>query len=57
MAMARMPLDSAILAIARRQDADLDGLLRQEFEVERTEDLTIRQASELIDRLRAQQIA
>ena len=46
----------AILAIARRQDADL-GRLLQEYEVERPEDLTIRQASELIDRLRGRESA
>ena len=43
----------AILAIARRQDADLVGLLRQEFDVERPEDLSLRQASQLIDLLKA----
>ena len=43
----------AILAIARRQNADLGRLLQQEYEVERPEDLTIRQASELIDMLKA----
>ena len=42
----------AILAIARRQNTDLVGLLRDEYEVERPEDLTIRQASELIDLLK-----
>jgi hypothetical protein len=42
----------AILAIARRQDADLSRLLRQEFEAERPDDLTIRQASTLIDLLK-----
>jgi len=43
----------AILAIARRLDADLVGLLRQEFNVERPEDLSLRQASQLIDLLKA----
>jgi hypothetical protein len=43
----------AILAIARRQDADLVSLLRQEFDVERPEELSLRQASELIDLLKA----
>jgi hypothetical protein len=43
----------AILAIARRQKADLDGLLHQEFGVQRPDDLSLRQASELIDRLKA----
>jgi hypothetical protein len=42
----------AILAIARRQNADLMGLLRQEYEVQRPDTLTIRRASELIDRLK-----
>jgi hypothetical protein len=44
----------AILAIARRHNVDLPGLLRQEFGAERAEDLTIRQASELIDLLKNQ---
>jgi len=43
----------AILAIARRQNTDLGRLLKQEYDVERPEDLTIRQASELIDLLKA----
>jgi hypothetical protein len=43
----------AILAIARRQDVDLVGLMRQEFDVERPEDLSLRQASQLIDLLKA----
>jgi hypothetical protein len=42
----------AILSIARQQHADLDGLLQQEFGVERPEDLSIKQASELIDMLK-----
>jgi hypothetical protein len=42
----------AILAITRRQDADLGRLLLQQYEVERPEDLSIRQASELIDLLK-----
>jgi hypothetical protein len=42
----------AIRAIARRQDIDLANLLRQDFHVERTEDLTLKQASELIDLLK-----
>jgi hypothetical protein len=45
----------AIVAIARKQDTDLAGLLRHEYEVEQPEDLSIRQASELIDSLRAQE--
>jgi hypothetical protein len=42
----------AILAIARRQNTDLADLLRHEFDVERPEDLTLKQASELIDLLK-----
>jgi hypothetical protein len=42
----------AIQSIARRQDADLSRLLREKFEAERPEDLTIRQASMLIDLLK-----
>ena len=47
----------AIQAIARRQNTDLVGLLRHEYQVERPEDLSIRQASELIDRLRTQEVS
>jgi hypothetical protein len=43
----------AIIAIARRQNTDLQGLLRQEYEVQGPDHLTIRQASELIDQLKA----
>jgi hypothetical protein len=43
----------AIVAIARKQDTDLVGLLRHEYKVERPEDLSIRQASELIDMLKS----
>jgi hypothetical protein len=39
----------AIRSIARRQNADLDGLIRQEFGVDRPEKLSLKQASELID--------
>ena len=42
----------AILAIARRQNADLAGVLQQKFGVEHPEDPTIRQASDLIDLLK-----
>jgi hypothetical protein len=42
----------AIIAIARRQNTDLAGLLLQEYEVQSPESLTIRQASELIDWLK-----
>jgi hypothetical protein len=41
----------AITSIALQQHADLDGLL-QEFGVQRPEDLSIKQASELIDMLK-----
>jgi hypothetical protein len=43
----------AIRSIARRQNADLDGLIRQEFGVGSVEDLSLGQASELIDILKA----
>ena len=43
----------AIAAIARRQEADLAGLLRREFGVQRAEHLSLRQASELIDLLKS----
>src|SRR4051794_10806677 len=42
----------AIRAIANRQEADLEGILRQGYEVDRPEELTLRQASALIDRLK-----
>jgi hypothetical protein len=41
----------AIRSIARRQHADLDGLLR-DLGVQRPEDLSLRQASDLIDTLK-----
>jgi len=44
----------AIQAIARRQNTDLVGLLRHEYEIERPDDLSISQASELIDLLKNQ---
>jgi hypothetical protein len=43
----------AIVSIARRQRADLDGLLRDEFHVDRPEDLSLAQASAFIDQLKA----
>jgi hypothetical protein len=43
----------AIASIARQQHADLDGLLRQDYGVQRPEDLPLQQASELIDLLKA----
>jgi hypothetical protein len=42
----------AILAIARQQHADLDGLLQQDYGVQRPEDLTLKQASDFIDMLK-----
>ncbi len=42
----------AIRAIARSQDTDIEGLLRHEFDAGRPEDLTVKQASDLIDLLR-----
>jgi hypothetical protein len=47
----------AILAIARKQNTDVGSWLRQEYRVEQPEDLTIRQASELIDLLRSSSVA
>jgi hypothetical protein len=47
----------AIQAIARRQNTDLVGLLRNEYEIQRPEDLSISQASELIDLLKNQDTA
>jgi hypothetical protein len=43
----------AIFAIARAQQADLEGLLREEYHVDHPEDLTLSQASALIDQLKA----
>jgi hypothetical protein len=43
----------AIAALARRNGADLDRLLRADFGVARTEDLSLAGASRLIDALRA----
>ena len=47
----------AILAIARKQNTDVGTWLRQEYRVEQPEDLTIRQASELIDLLKSSGVA
>lgn len=47
----------AIHAITRRQNTDMVGLLRHEYEIERPEDLSIGQASELIDLLKNQDTA
>ena len=41
----------AIESITRRRDAEISGLLRDEFGVDRPDDLTLREASRLIDRL------
>jgi hypothetical protein len=43
----------AIITIARKQHADLEGLLRDEYSVARPEDLTLAQASQMIDMLKA----
>ncbi len=43
----------ALRAIARSTGVDLAGFLREEFGVERPEQLTVPQASQLIDELRA----
>jgi hypothetical protein len=43
----------AIIAIARKQDADLEGVLQGDFGVDQPEDLSLSQASRLIDRLKA----
>jgi hypothetical protein len=44
---------NAIRAIARRHEADLDGLLHDEYGVSRPEKLTLAQASRVIDLLKA----
>jgi hypothetical protein len=44
----------AIGSIARQKGADLVAILRSEYDVERPEDLTLRQASALIDRLKGE---
>jgi hypothetical protein len=43
----------AIIAISRKGDADLEGVLRDDFGVDQPEDLSLSQASKLIDRLKA----
>jgi hypothetical protein len=45
----------AIRAIAREREADLETILRQDYEVGRPEELTLRQASALIDRLKGEE--
>jgi hypothetical protein len=42
----------AIYAIARAQHADLEGLLRDEYAVDRPEDLSLADASKMIDQLK-----
>jgi hypothetical protein len=44
----------ALYAISRQKGADLRGLLRERFSVGRPDDLTVSQASSLIDDLKAQ---
>jgi hypothetical protein len=44
----------AICSIARQRQADLLAILRSEFDAEKPEDLTLRQASALIDRLKGE---
>jgi hypothetical protein len=44
----------AIRSIARQRDVDLVAILRSEYDVERPEDLTLRQASGLIDWLKGE---
>jgi hypothetical protein len=44
----------AISSIARQKGADLVAILRSEYDVGRPEDLTLRQASALIDRLKGE---
>jgi hypothetical protein len=43
----------ALVAIARAQHADLEGILRAEYAVARPEDLSLPEASQLIDQLKA----
>ena len=44
---------AALVALARRAGADLEGLLRDEYGVTRPEELTVPQASRVIDLLKA----
>jgi hypothetical protein len=44
---------AALAALARRAGADLEGLLRDEYGVARPEELTVPQASRVIDMLKA----
>jgi hypothetical protein len=43
----------AIIAIARKQDVDLEGVLRNDYGVDQPEELSLSQASKLIDQLKA----
>ena len=43
----------AVESLARRQRTDLTGLLRDDFGVDRPEDLSLSEASRLIDALKA----
>ena len=43
----------AILGIARRKGVDLEALLHDRCQVQRPDDLAVRQASSLIDELRS----
>ena len=45
---------NAIRSIARQKGADLVAILRSEYDVQRPEELTLRQASALIDRLKGE---
>jgi hypothetical protein len=44
---------AALVALARRAGADLEGLLHDDYGVARPEELTVPQASRVIDRLKA----
>ena len=41
------------MSIAGRQHADLEGILRDDYDVARPEDLSLAEASKLIDQLKA----
>jgi hypothetical protein len=45
---------NAIRSVARQKGVDLVAILRSEYDVERPEDLTLRQASDLIDWLKGE---
>lgn len=48
---------TAITAIARRQGLDLPDLLRQQFRLDSATELSLRQASQLIDQLKSLEAA